>query len=167
MATKSSASGVIDLVDTFDMCKIVKGSWAFNGVASTAALLLPLMAMPESHLQTGAGSAVVATAHLNFKIVIPQVLSLQVGGESEAAAGARTVAIMSNGRTVTLQSTIAASGDDRPTAHGNLILNAGARRVIAQDAQCAPQPIQAGAVTAVTDKSVKVGTQQVCTASMP
>jgi hypothetical protein len=93
MDSKSSAPGDFDPVDTYDMCKIVKGSWAFNGVASTAALLLPLMAVAESHLQSGTGAAFVATAHVNFKIVIPKVLSLQVGDSGP-------LAIMSNGRTV-------------------------------------------------------------------
>jgi hypothetical protein len=47
---------------------------------SGTALLLPLTAMPESQIQTGSASAVSsATAHVNFKIVIPQVLYLQVG----------------------------------------------------------------------------------------
>lgn len=122
---------------------------------SAGAALLPLLAAADSQVQTAATRAALsATAHINFKIVIPQVLYLHMGGESAGAAGARTVAIMSNGRTVTLQSSTWTSGDDRSAAHGNLILNAGARRIIAQDAQCAP-------------KNVMVSTQDICTASMP
>ena len=51
-----------------------------SGLMSGTALLLPLTAASESHLQTGSASAVSSTtAHVNFKIVIPQVLYLQVG----------------------------------------------------------------------------------------
>ena len=52
---------------------------ALSGLMSGTALLLPLTAVPESHIQTGSASAVSSTtAHVNFKIVIPQVLYLQV-----------------------------------------------------------------------------------------
>ena len=110
------------------MCKIVKWSWASHGVVSTAALLLPLMTMAESHLHTGTGAALVATAHMNFKIVIPQVLSLQVGDMGP-------VAVMSNGRTLALTAT--ARAPSAKPAPGNVILSAAARKVIAQDAVCA------------------------------
>jgi len=129
MHSKSSAPGVFDPVDTYDMCKIVKGSWTFNGVASTAALLLPLMALAESHLQSGTGAALIATAHVNFKIVIPKVLSIQVGDSGP-------VTVMSNGRTVALTATVRAPSAN--PAHGNVILSAAARKVMAQDAVCAP-----------------------------
>jgi hypothetical protein len=128
MDSKSNASAMFDLVDTIDVRNIVKCSWAPKGVASTAALLLPLMAVAESHLQAGTGAALVATAHLNFKIVIPQVLYLQVGDSGP-------VAIMSNGRNVALTATVRAPSTN--PAHGNVILSAAARKVIAQQAVCA------------------------------
>jgi hypothetical protein len=66
---------------------------------STAALLLPLTAVPESRIQTAAtGAAASASAHVNFKIVIPQVLYLRVGGESARTTDSPIVAVMSNGR---------------------------------------------------------------------
>ena len=60
----------------------MKRSWAFNGLLSGAALLLPLTAATESQVRTGAPSAALsATAQLNFKIIIPKVLYLRVGQE--------------------------------------------------------------------------------------
>ena len=60
---------------------------ALSGLMSGTALLLPLTAASESHLQTGSASAVSSTtAHVNFKIVIPQVLYLQVGAGKAIAA---------------------------------------------------------------------------------
>jgi hypothetical protein len=48
----------------------------------TAALLLPLTAVTESQVRTGTPStSLSATAQLNFKIIIPKVLYLQVGRE--------------------------------------------------------------------------------------
>ncbi|MEP6548301.1 MAG: hypothetical protein ABJD53_12635 [Gammaproteobacteria bacterium] len=103
---------------------------------STASLLLPLTAVPESHVQTAAPGVVVsATAHVNFKIVIPTVLSLRMGDGNNLALHSDTVAIMSNGHNVSLNTTErAAAADTR--AHSNLILISAARKGIAQDAHC-------------------------------
>jgi hypothetical protein len=77
----------------------VKRPWAFSGLMSATALLLPLTAVPESRIQTGAAhDALSATARVNFKIIIPKVLYLHVGGG--------TVALMSNSRNVTLNATV-------------------------------------------------------------
>ena len=47
---------------------------------STAAVLLPLTAATESQVRSGTSNASLsATAQLNFKIIIPTVLYLQVG----------------------------------------------------------------------------------------
>jgi hypothetical protein len=71
----------------------MKWSCTFNGLIGTTALLLPLTAATESHLQTGAASAgLSSTAQVNFKIIIPKVLYLHVD--------AQTVAAMSNGHNV-------------------------------------------------------------------
>jgi hypothetical protein len=128
MDSKSGASAIVDAVDSFAVRNIVKWSWALKGAAGTAALLLPLMAVAESHLQTGSGAALAATAHLNFKIVIPQVLSIQVGDSGP-------VAIMSNGRSVALTATARAPSAN--PAHRGAILNSAARMIIAQDVVCA------------------------------
>jgi hypothetical protein len=145
-------------------------SWAFKSSMGTAAVLLPLiaavllphMASADSHIQTEAGGGVfTATAHVNFKIVIPKVLYLNVGADRQAAVaqppGTQTVAIMSNNRNVMLNGTVRALDDDasRAAGHGRagVILSASAGKIIAQDALCT-----AGAID---------HRQVVCTVSMP
>jgi hypothetical protein len=131
----------------------VKWSKGFTGSMSVAALLLPSVVTAESHIQTKAASAAsTATAHVNFKIVIPTALYMQVGNASDRASGAQTVAIMSNSRNVTLNATIRTRDSDA-LARGNVILSASARKVIAQDAPCAVGDAHAHRV--------------VCTVSMP
>ena len=113
----------------------MKWSNGFNGSMGAAALLLPLMVAAESHIQTQAASAAsAATAHVNFKIIIPTVLYLRAGGGRDRIAGAETVAIMSNSRNVTLSATVRTLDSDHP--RGSVILGASARKVIAQDAPC-------------------------------
>jgi len=104
---------------------------------------------------------------VNFKIVIPQVLYLRVGPGDDALAGTQSVAVMSNGRNVTMNSSDRAPDSTNP-ARRNLILNASARGIIAQQAQCAPTPTPAGTAPADSPDSTKKGTRAViCTASMP
>jgi hypothetical protein len=118
--------------------------WQFTSMINqsymtTFALLMPLMAVAESHSESGAATpALLATAHLNFKIVIPKVLSMQVAGEGDRIAGAQMVAVRSTGRNVTMNATI---------------LTAAARRSLAQDTPCRRGDAHGGPV--------------VCTASMP
>ena len=120
---------------------------------SIAALLVPLTAATESGVQSGAPTtAVSATARVNFKIVIPKVLSLQIGQRSERAGSAQTVAIMSNGHNVTLNAAVRSS-DAGVLTRGNVVFSAAARKVILQDAQCTPGGSR--------------GTAVVCTVSMP
>lgn len=133
--------------------------------ATAAALLLPFLAAADSHLQTGAsGGALRATAHLDFKIIIPQVLSMDVANGEDRVAGAKTVAIFSNSRNVTL----AASARASDQARGNVILSAAARKVIRQNAACTlaftrlAAPLQIAAAGAQADAH-----RVVCTASMP
>jgi hypothetical protein len=152
----------------------VNRPWAFSGLMSATALLLPLTVVPESRIQTGAPRAALsATAHVNFKIIIPKVLYLHVGAGNDRVAGAGTVAIMSNNRNVTLNATVRTpagaippvSGDD---ARGNVILSAAARKVIAQDARCTLGFAPAAVAPADSRGRVSVDTRQVvCTASMP
>jgi hypothetical protein len=150
----------------------VQGSKNFTGAICVVAVLLPSMVAAESHLQTkAAGTASVATARVNFKIVIPTVLYLQVGNAADRALGAdrplggadrhlgaETVAIMSNSRNVTLNASVRRPDSDVPLP-GNVvrgapvILSASRRKVLAQDAPCTagdahPHPV-------------------VCTVSMP
>ena len=109
---------------------------AVLGSLTAAGLLLaPLWAASESQIQVPAAHrAATASAHVNFKVVIPKVLSLAVVGDADAPQRAQSVAIGSNGRTVSLAAT--AVGSD--PASRNLILNAAARRSIVQAAACTP-----------------------------
>jgi hypothetical protein len=151
----------------------VKWSKALNGSMGTAALLLPMMVAGESHIQTeAAGTAATATAHVNFKIVIPKVLYLRVGGGNEPIEGAETVAVMSNSRNLTLNATVRTSNSD-VHARG-VVLGASARKTIAQDALCTlgdaahATVIPVTPVTPVTTRPAKAGDRQViCTVSMP
>jgi hypothetical protein len=157
-------------VDTFDVSNIVKWSWAINGLMSSAALLVPMVAVPESRIQSeGAGTGLQATAHLNFKIVIPKVLYLHVASAHDRDA--QTVAIMSNSRNVWLTATLRTpeaqgsegalhSSASSAAAHGDIILSAAARKIIAQDTACASSEPRAG-------RAAAGATQLVCTASMP
>ena len=114
----------------------MKWPCASNGLLSIAVLLLPLTAVPESRSETGApNSALSATAHVNFKIIIPQVLYLQVGSGGDRARDAQSVSVMSNGHNVSLNATVGA-GDSG--THARSILSSAARKGIAQDAQCKP-----------------------------
>lgn len=142
----------------------MKWSWAHNASMGTAALLLPFMAVPESHVQTGtANTAASATAHVNFKIVIPPVLYLSAPGGSDGIEAAKTVAVMSNSRNVTLSATVRTSGD----ARGNIILSAPGRKLIAQNTLCSlGNPHPAASVPAHGDLVADTG-RLVCTASMP
>ena len=47
--------------------------------AVALAIAAPLVANAESQFTTGAGTPITATAHLDFQIIIPKVLFLQVG----------------------------------------------------------------------------------------
>jgi hypothetical protein len=65
---------------------------------SGTAMLLPLTAVADSRVQSGAPRAAVsAAAHLDFKIVIPQVLSLRVA----ESGGPGRITVVSNVRPLT------------------------------------------------------------------
>ncbi|MGC1520062.1 MAG: hypothetical protein WA803_00870, partial [Steroidobacteraceae bacterium] len=106
------------------------------------------------------GTALQATAHLNFKIVIPKVLYLHVEGVDDRDL--QTVAIMSNSRNVWLTATLRTpqAHNADAAAHGNILLSAAARKIIAQDTTCTLSEARAGRASAGA-------TQLVCTASMP
>jgi hypothetical protein len=59
-----------------------------NLLLGAASLMLPVMAIAESNVQTGAATASPgATAHVDFSVVIPQVLYLRVGTGSSYTTG--------------------------------------------------------------------------------
>ena len=76
---------------------IMKTSTGFKVLASAAVLALPMVASAESNFQTGAAAtALTATAHVDFQVVIPKVLYLRVG------TGSAYPATLANGLTVDL-----------------------------------------------------------------
>jgi hypothetical protein len=89
-----------------------------------AALLVPWQVTAESSLQTGARTASVgATAHLDFRIVIPPVLALSIDNASVPAGAAPRVSIFSNSRHVLFAASVPATADERlvavrPAANG-------------------------------------------------
>ena len=158
-SSKSAPSGLIFMVDTFDVSNIVKWSWAFNGLLSSAALLLPVAAVPESRVQSeGASAPVQATAHVNFRIVIPKVLYLHVGAGNDRDPDPETVAVMSNNRNVWLTATVRTRDEHSRAARGSVILSAAARNIIAQDTVCTAVDLRPAAVRA---------SHLICTVSMP
>ena len=135
---------------------------------SAAALLLPLTAASESHLQTAAPTApVTATGSVNFKIVIPKVLSLQMADGNSLSLDAQLVTIMSNGHNVSLNAT-ERSANSSSHARGNVILSSAARKGVAQEAQCRLGNGRAAAAPAQTPGTPAADSRMaVCTVSMP
>jgi hypothetical protein len=115
---------------------------AVRGLIAGVVLLIPMMAVADSHIESGASTASLnATAHLNFKIVIPKVLYLNVVSGDDRIAGAPTVAVMSTGRDVTLNATLRVPTAGVPAsidkaAAGSIVLMAAARKSIAQNVPC-------------------------------
>jgi hypothetical protein len=67
----------------------MKSSIGLKGLLAAAALTLPMLALAESNVQTGAATAAPgATAHVDFSIVIPKILYLRVGTGSSYTTGA-------------------------------------------------------------------------------
>jgi len=124
---------------------------------TATSLLLPLWAAAESHLQAGTVSGKAsATAHADFRIVIPKVLSLGIAGGDILDSGAQNVAIFSNNRNVAL----AGSTGRVPAARNGVILRAAAGRVIAREAAC---QLPADASPSVVPRTNRM----ICTVSMP
>ena len=66
-------------------------SGALRNLLGAASLMLPVMVIAESNVQTGAATATPgATAHVDFSVVIPQVLYLRVGTGSSYTTGVYT-----------------------------------------------------------------------------
>ena len=103
-------------------------------------LLLPWVAAADSQVATAAGAAH-ASAHLDFKIVIPGVLSLEIPAR-QAAAQAGRMAIGTNSRNVALGCTA------RGATRRDVVLGAPARgTVAAQESVLLPDMQRPAAVT--------------------
>src|ERR1700683_2224669 len=69
----------------------MNSSGALRNLLGAASLMLPAMVIAESNVQTGGATATPgATAHVNFSVVIPQVLYLRVGTGSSYTTGVYT-----------------------------------------------------------------------------
>jgi hypothetical protein len=124
-------------------------------LVSAAAVLLPFLAAADSEVVARApGTALRAAAHVDFKIIIPRVLSMELASGDDPVPGAHSVAIFSNSHNATLAATVRRADDDQTSPRGTVILSAAARRVIAQNADC---------THGVTGPAGRV----VCTISMP
>ncbi len=81
----------------------------------------PLAALADSRLAVGTGSTLTASAHLMFKIVIPNSLSLRVGSASfGTAAGAVTTQGVGNDGPVSVGSTTAGGTTTYQTFNPNV-----------------------------------------------
>ena len=130
---------------------------ALRGLTIATSLLLPLWAAAESHLQAAPQNGKLsAAAHVDFRIVIPKVLSVGIAGGDTQGPGAQKVAIFSNSHNVTL----AASAGSTSAARNNVILRAAAGKVIAREAAC---QLPADAPRGVAPKT----SGMICTVSMP
>ncbi len=113
----------------------------------------------EAQLATGGPtSKLAATAHVDFRIIIPPTLGLTTGTTDRAA-------VQSNGRSVTLTGSRAAPGA-RPAPGGSLVLTAAAHGVIDRETACGLAPLRAPRqlVAGITDLSRNV---MVCTVATP
>src|SRR6202050_1358174 len=69
----------------------MNSSGALRNLLGAASLMLPAMVIAESNVQTGGATATPgSTAHVNFSVVIPQVLYLRVGTGSSYTTGVYT-----------------------------------------------------------------------------
>lgn len=131
-------------------------------VAGCAALLLPLLAAADSRVESGpARSRLETQAHLDFKIVIPRVLSMDIADGPAEVRGAQTVAIYTNSHNATLAATLPVSD----LALGNIVLSSAARKVIAEHVGCAPGTAAAHPDAPAGPRSPRGNV--ICTASMP
>ncbi|MBS0375224.1 MAG: hypothetical protein JSR73_11640 [Proteobacteria bacterium] len=134
-------------------------------VAVLAALLATGGAVAESSLQSGAHTkSTGASAHLDFKIVIPPMLALRLEPEPIAAGGAPRVAVESNTR----HALLTASTTVGTSLSGTLLVRAGRGVVLREEAGCrlaAPRPIAATAAghgPAIVDQRPVI-----CTVALP
>jgi hypothetical protein len=116
-------------------------------LVGTVLVFAPRFAAPDSHLITGPRDrALTATAHLDFKIVIPPVLGLGFEA-SRDRAGAIGITLLGNTHGLLLASSALGAGR-------SLVLTAGSRHAIIEQTHCIVAP-------------TRLHTPVICTASMP
>jgi hypothetical protein len=141
-------------------------------VLAAAALLLPGPLSAESSLQSGAKTASVgASAHLDFRIIIPPVLALSIESGNLAPGAAPRVSILSNTRHVMLTASAPLTGDLHAAPlpsrdRGTLLLGARRGSVISTASACgrgAPRTVAGSRASAPVVDLLPV----VCTVTMP
>jgi hypothetical protein len=142
------------------------------GLAATVALLAPWPLSAESSLVSGAKtSSAGASAHLDFKIIIPPVLALSVEPAGSALGAPPRVSILSNTRHVLLTASAPESPDGHAVsaagAHGTLFLGARRGSMIVTESACRRDPPRVVALG--TRRSAPIVDLQpvVCTVTMP
>lgn len=134
-------------------------------VAALVALLATGGAVAESSLQSGVRTkSTGASAHLDFRIVIPPVLALRLEPDAIAAGDAPRVSIESNTR----HALLTASSPTGAALAGTLLVRAGRGVVLHEEAGCrlvAPRPVPAALVArgaAIVDQRPVI-----CTVALP
>jgi hypothetical protein len=93
---------------------ITHGQRAAVGALIAAALLIPWQVTAESSLQSGARTATAgATAHLDFRIIIPPMLALSIDSAGVPVGAAPRVNVLSNTRHVLLTASSPVVSGDR------------------------------------------------------
>ena len=105
----------------------------FCALLTCALWLAPPLAIAEAQFGSVVSGRLSTTAHTDFKIVIPGILSLQMLSVPDSQSGMPRVAVGSNGRTVALAATVAGAKGQRRDS----IIGAGARRSIDEQSTCA------------------------------
>ncbi len=148
------------------------GLSAARAALASGVLLLPWLAAADSQIGSTTERTTARTAaHVDFRIIIPRMLALDVDGAAPPVANAvgpaQTVAIYANSRSIALGATLRASDEPR----GGLILSSAARKTISQSAVCAPVSSRAAALstTLAAAGAAPAGAPagMICTASMP
>ncbi len=98
-------------------------SVALKSLLGAAALTLPLIAFGESNLQTGT-TALTATAHVDFSIVIPKILYLRVGTGSTYTGATPTLSSVGTIDSITFSPAAGTVGNATAVAGGAAIWRA-------------------------------------------
>jgi hypothetical protein len=138
--------------------------------ALVAALVAPA-ASAESSLQTAASSkAVSASAHLDFRIVIPPVVGLAIDAHAAPFGRAPRVALFGNTRQLLLTAQAADGARREPSAAGQpaQLFVAGRHRVLAEDAGCAVGAARMVAASGQRPGAAVIDREPIiCTVAMP
>ncbi len=120
-------------------------SVALKSLLGAAALTLPLLAFGESNLQTGT-TALTATAHVDFSIVIPKILYLRVGTGSTYTGATPSLSSVGTIDAITFSPAAGTVGNGTAVAGvgGDLTGGVETAAIVSNSGRPAPQPSLAG-----------------------